>query len=274
MKEPDAVAEAQRILAESRTRDIRLRLIGGVAFRLRSPEGSTLASFKRTYVDIDLIGLREQSKSIKSLFKDLDYVPRERFNQINGKTRLVFNDLDNGRRVDIFLNVFNMCHNFDFTDRLAIEDITLPLADLLLTKLQVFEITEREYRDVLALLHDNEVGTADGPKSINAKYIGKLCGENWGLYRTVTLNLDRIKGSISQYSLPEQQMDSLKSKIGMLEREIETAPKSLRWKARASVGEKVRWYELPEADREVVDSRSLPERQSPKQGGSAELRSD
>lgn len=260
MKASDPVAEAQRILAEAQKRAVTLRLIGGVAFRIRSPESSTLASFRREYVDIDLIGLRNQSRGIKALFNDLDYAPRERFNQVNGKSRLIFNDLANKRRVDIFLNVFSMCHRLDFTDRLKLDELTLTLADLLLTKLQVFEITEREYQDVLALLSDNQVGTADEPRTINARYIGKLCGDDWGLYRTATLNLERIKKAIPHYPLPEEQADILKSRVNQLEEAIRSAPKSLRWKARARVGDRVRWYELPEADKEVVDSRSLPER--------------
>ena len=34
--------------------------------------------------------------------------------------------------------------------------------------------------------------------------------------------------------------------LAVLSKATETAPKSFRWKARAKVGERVRWYEVPE----------------------------
>jgi len=257
---PDAVDEAQRIVKEADSRDVTLRLLGGIAFRLRSPS-SLHASLKRKYVDVDFVGLRKQRKEIQNLFTDLGYTPRTTFNAMNGHTRLIFNDIQNERRVDIFLNEFEMCHKFDFTDRVKVDKLTLPLADLLLTKLQVFEITEREYRDVIAFLKDH--GFSDNDKdteTINAKYISGLTANDWGLYKTVTLNLGRIEESLPNYlPLPEEQA-FVKRKIEQLRKRIDDEPKSFRWKMRARVGESVKWYELPEADREVVDSRPATER--------------
>src|SRR5208283_914867 len=111
------------------------------------------------------------ARSMKKLFIGLGYTPRDIFNALHGDTRLIFNDIENGRRVDIFLNVFEMCHKFDFTDRMKLDDLTLPLADLLLTKLQVFEITEREYKDMIAFLFDHRLGDVDERNTINQKYI-------------------------------------------------------------------------------------------------------
>lgn len=252
--EKDVVLEAQKIVQEAESRKVTLRLLGGIAFRLRSPS-SLQANLKRNYVDIDFVGLRKQSKQIKALFTDLGYTPREIFNAMNGHDRLIFNDIGNERRVDIFLNVFEMCHKFDFSDRLSVDTLTLPLADLLLTKLQVYEITEREYRDVTALLKDHQIGDKDGPDVINLSYIAKLCSEDWGLYKTVSLNLKRIEDALPGFSLGDEGTKNVQSKIETLRSGIDAAPKSFRWKMRARVGESVRWYELPEADREVVDSR-------------------
>ncbi|MDG6996110.1 MAG: hypothetical protein JRN52_09305 [Nitrososphaerota archaeon] len=259
MTEQDAVAEARRLVAAAEGRGVTLRLLGGIAFRLRSPS-SLSANLSRHYVDIDFIGLRNQRKHIQNMFTDLGYQPRTTFNAMNGHTRLIFNDIERERRVDIFLNVFEMCHKFDFTNRLTIDKTTLPLADLLLTKLQVYEITEREYRDVIAFLKDNQLGDRDGPDTINQSYISKLCSDDWGLYRTVTLNLDRISKSLSGYlnNLDEQAL--VDAKINDLRKTLEEHEKSFSWKLRAKVGEKVKWYQLPEADREVVDSRPGVER--------------
>lgn len=258
MPEKDTVAEAARIVEEAKKRNITLRLFGGIAFRLRSP--STLhAHFKRHYVDIDFMGLRNQRKQITQLFADLGYSPRTRFNAMNGHIRLIFNDLENKRRIDIFLNVFEMSHKFDFTDRLNVDELTLPLADLLLTKLQVFEITEREYKDVMALLYDHTLGETDEGNTINIKYIAKLCSNDWGLWRTLNLNLERILEALPQFAPDHQEV--VRRKIEQLKKRIDDEPKSFGWKMRAKVGDKVKWYELPEADGEVVDSRPATERQ-------------
>jgi hypothetical protein len=257
---PDTVEEAQRIIKVATERDVLLRLLGGIAFRLRSPS-SLEANLRRKYVDVDFVGLRKQRKEIQQLFDDLGYTPRTTFNAMNGHTRLIFNDIKNERRVDIFLNEFEMCHKLDFSNRLKLDSLTLPLADLLLTKLQVFEITEREYRDVIAFLKDHELGESDElTEKINAKYIAKLTSDDWGLYKTVTLNLGRIEEALGAYLPSSDDQSVVKSRINSLRKKIEEEPKSFRWKMRARIGEKVKWYELPEADREVVDSRPVTER--------------
>ena len=258
----DAIDEAQRIISAANERKIILRLLGGIAFALRSPSAKT-ERLKRHYVDIDVMGLRKQRKDINELFLELGYTPRTTFNAMNGHSRLIYNDIGNERRVDIFLNTFEMSHKFDFTDRMKLHNLTLPLADLLLTKLQVYEITEREYKDVIALLKDFNFGTNDDdPNAINAKYIAKLTSEDWGLWRTVTLNLERIENSLQTYVLNEEERSLVNAKIDELRRVIDAEPKSLGWKMRARVGERVKWYELPEADREVVDSRPAVERRA------------
>jgi hypothetical protein len=259
LPEKDPVQEAKRLVEEANKRGVVLRLLGGIAFRLRCP--STLKeSLKRNYVDIDFIGNRRQRKDIQNLLTDSGYTPRTTFNTMQGFRRLIFNDIPNERRVDIFLNEFEMCHKFDFTDRLKLDTLTLPLADLLLTKLQVYEITEREYRDVIAMFSDHDLGNSDSSELINSKYIAKLCSDDWGLWRTITLNLERISSALPNYVPSSDGQSQVKSRIDMLWKTLDTEPKSFRWKVRARVGEKVRWYELPEADREVVDSRPQDER--------------
>jgi hypothetical protein len=259
LPEKDPVQEAERLVAEANKRGITLRLLGGIAFRLRCPS-SLKEGLKRNYVDIDFVGVRKQRKEIQNLFTDRGYAPRTTFNTMQGFKRLIFNDIANERRVDIFLNEFEMCHKFDFTDRLKLDTLTLPLADLLITKLQVYEITEREYRDVIAMFTDHELGTVDSPDLINEKYIAKLCSDDWGLWRTVTLNLERIASALPSYVPSSDNLSRVKSKIDLLWKTLETEPKTFRWKVRARVGERVKWYELPEADREVVDSRPHDEK--------------
>ena len=246
-------SEAKRILEEAEAKKLVLRLFGGVSFMLRCPS-SGRASLKRDYLDLDFMGYSKQSREISRLFKDLGYVPREMFNARMGYQRLIFNDLEHHRRVDIFLDVFEMCHKFNFKKRLEVDRYTLPLADMLATKLQIIQINEKDRKDLLSLFTDHDLGPTDG-EAINSPYIARLCSDDWGIYKTFTVNLDNLLSSLSGREMAPDQEELLRSRIGRLRNEIELAPKSLSWKLRARVGDKVRWYELPEVDAEVVDSR-------------------
>ena len=255
----DIVQEAQRIVDAAEKREITLRLFGGMAVRFHCPS-ATHRGLQRKYADIDVMGLSKQSKAIKQLFLDLGYTPREIFNAMMGARRLVFNDVERGRRVDIFLDVFEMCHKFDFRDRLKIDTPTISLADLLATKLQVVEITDREYKDIIAMLRDHDVTESDTTDTINGAYLAQLCGADWGVYKTFTINIANIIQSLDDYELPTDDKDKVRKRLDDLHGRIENAPKSMSWKIRAKVGEKKKWYELPEGDKEVVDSRKFDQR--------------
>ena len=250
----DIVKEAERIIDTAEKYDIRLRLFGGLAVRFHCPS-ATHRGLARKYADIDFMGLKKQGRGMKKLFIDLGYTPRDIFNALHGDTRLIFNDIDNGRRVDIFLDVFEMCHKLSFKERLMLDKYTIPLADLLATKLQVVEITEREYRDIISLLNDHEVSDSDAPETINGLYLAKLCAQDWGIYKTFSVNLANITAALDQYQLEEENAKTVRKRIADLGSRIENEPKTLSWKLRAKVGEKKQWYELPEQDKEVVDSR-------------------
>jgi hypothetical protein len=251
---PDIVQETERIVDAAAQKGIVLRLFGGLAIRFHCPS-ATHRSLGRKYADIDFMALRKQTRDTKKLFAELGYVPRERFNALQGDKRLIFNDIENERRVDIFLEHFEMCHKFDFKNRLTLDTPTITLADLLATKLQVVEITEREYRDVIALVNDHEVGDSDKPETINGSYVARLCADDWGIYKTFTINIGNILTALPKYELESESMGVVRKRLEDIRSRIEAAPKSVRWKIRARVGEKAQWYELPEQDKEVVDSR-------------------
>jgi hypothetical protein len=156
-----------------------------------------------------------------------------------------------------------MCHKFDFKDRLLLDKYTVSLADLLATKLQVVEITEREYRDIISILNDHEIADSDAPERINGKYLAKLCSEDWGIYKTFTINLGNIAAALGQYQLDAEAEKTVRKRIQDLSSRIEDEPKSMGWKLRARIGEKKQWYELPERDKEVVDSRISKEEPQP-----------
>jgi len=245
-----AIEEAKRILEAAEQRKVTLRLFGGLAFYFSCPSTRD-ANLARNYLDIDLMGHSRQSREIWEVFHYLRYLPRERFNAMYGHKRLIFKDLENQRRVDVFLDSFEMCHRLDFRERLTIDRFTIPLADMLATKLQIVEINEKDLKDILSLLIDRELGDHDSPGVINGVYLAKLCSEDWGLYRTFTLNLDKLSSGLDTWNLEEDQKQAVISRIDKLRRMMDGTPKSLRWKINAKIGEKMRWYELPEADEQL-----------------------
>jgi hypothetical protein len=249
----DFDAEAKRIIEAAETQKVVLRLFGGISFLLRCPSARQ-GSLRRNYLDLDFMGYSKQSREIGHLLKGLGYVPREIFNAWQGYKRLIFNDIANKRRVDVFLDVFEMCHKFDMRKRLEIDRYTIPLADMLATKLQIREINEKDMKDILSLLTDYDIGETDS-NLINGAYIAKLCGDDWGIYKTFTINLDAVLASLPERDLESEQKEVVRARTKRLKEVIELAPKSLKWNLRAKVGERARWYELPEPDQELVDSR-------------------
>ena len=246
--------EAKRIIEVAQQKKITLKLFGGVSFFFRCPSAKHRA-LQRNYVDIDFMGHAKQSRDIKELFVELGYVPRDRFNAMQGYRRLIFNDLEHQRRVDIFLDMFEMCHKFNFKDRLEVDKYTISLADMLATKLQIVEVNQKDLKDMGSMFLDHDVGDDDTLEVINGAYLAKLCSDDWGIYKTFIMNLDRILTMMSEFGLDEAERTTVGNRTTRLKKMIEEAPKSFKWKMRARVGEKVQWYELPEADKEVVDSR-------------------
>ncbi len=248
----DIYEETKRILSAAEERGVALRLLGGMAIRFLCKSAQT-DPLTRKYVDVDLVGHAKQSKQIKALFTDLGYTPRNRFNAMHGDKRLIFNDVDHERRVDIFLDVFEMCHKFNFKDRLEIVSHTLSPADIVATKLQVVQMTEREYKDLICLLLDHTVGMTDDLGVINGAYLARLASDDWGIYMTFKQTAQNLLSALDGYALTSEQQQVIRDRVRQLLAMIEEAPKSMRWKMRARVGEKVPWYELPEADKEVVN---------------------
>jgi hypothetical protein len=196
-------------------------------------------------VDIDLVTHARRSSEVELLLSRLGYTPDKPFNTLNGHTRLLFYDETHKRQLDVFVGLFEMCHRLPISDRLNVEPLTLPLAELLLTKLQIVQLNDKDVRDVCALLLDHGLGEQDD-ETINVRRLGELCGADWGLWKTVMVSLDKVRMMAGNYALPAAALARINENIDGLQAALQAAPKSLRWKARAAVGERVQWYAVPE----------------------------
>jgi len=241
----ETLEKALKVINEGEKRGATIRLIGGIAVYYHSPTAAN-EYFARTYGDVDFFGLSSQTKIIKKVMESLGYTPHERFNALHGDRRLLYYDESNGSRIDFMLDFFEMCHKIDLRDRLKIDKVTIPLADLLLTKLQIVELNEKDIKDIAVLLIDHELSDKDEEDHINVKYIAKLCSNDWGLEKTITITLDKVLDWARQSNISEEYKNTIITRISQIKSSIDTEPKSLKWKMRAKIGEKVRWYELPE----------------------------
>ena len=238
--ESDLVREALRVLDAGT--ELPLRLLGGVAILVSLPGEPLLP---RPYNDIDLITLRGAGPKAAKLFEDLGYRGDNQFNGLHGHRRLLFYDTEHERRVDVFVGRFEMCHTWPLERRLEVTPRTLPLADLLLTKLQIFAINEKDQRDILTLLHGHKLTDSDHD-GINAAYVAQLCAADWGLWRTVTFNIERARAAIPRFGLQPHDEAIVTARLDDLRKRIDAEPKSMKWKIRARVGERMQWYEEPE----------------------------
>ena len=238
---------AEQIIDLGESRNVRLRLLGGLAFKKICPSASG-PRYQRENKDIDLMGRREDQKVVMRIMESLGYKPREMFNRLSMGKRLIYYDMGNRRRVDIFLDEFDMCHRFNFKDSLMPGTYTLPITELVMTKLQVMEKTEKEYRDLLAALSDFEV--TEGVDGIDGRKIAGMCSSDWGLYTTFSKSLAALREWAEELAGDNRRV--ILAKIDKLQAMLDAKPKTLAWRMRARIGEKARLYEVPATDGDAM----------------------
>jgi hypothetical protein len=240
---PGVVDEAERLLDQADRDGATLALLGGVAVRLHAPE--IPPALDRDYKDIDFAVPKGRGGDADKLLRSSGYEPEIAFNAMMGKERMLFHDMQHGRQVDVFVGSFRMCHEIPFGNRLSPGARTVPLAELLLTKLQIIELNEKDVRDTVLLFHGHPVADHDDD-AVNSARIAELCAGDWGLWRTITGNLERCRDHLNDYALPDADSGRIHERLDAVLEAIEQAPKSRGWKLRAKIGERKRWYELPE----------------------------
>jgi len=235
--------ELQRILIASEENNVTLRVIGSLAFQMHCPKyGYLQAAMGRAYTDIDFAGYRKEAKAVNQMMTALGYKEsREVFIMSEGD-RSIFHQVNGSLYVDVFYDKLDFSHVISWADRLDVDSPTIPLAELLLEKMQIFEINEKDIIDTIMLLLEHPLGDSD-VEVINIERISKQLARDWGLWRTTTMNLDKVKQMAGQYSQlsDEEQSHVVKQVERSLER-IEAEPKSRGWKLRARVGDRVKWY--------------------------------
>jgi len=239
--------DALSILEVAERRQIELRLMGATAIYYRSPNSKNLIdAMNRPLTDLDFMTLSKYVRHIPDLFESLGFEANERVNALYGLRRQIYVDPKNGRHVDIFVDKLTFCHEVDLSRRLSLNSVTLTLADLLLEKMQIVKIGEKDVRDTIIFLREHELSDQDD-ETINMDYIAKLLADDWGFCYTVTTNLKKTRDYATTFmilSLEDRRL--VESRIDKLIDKIEREHKSMKWRMRAKAGTKIKWYNDPE----------------------------
>ena len=240
----DPVAEGRRLHSFILDHQLGVRLLGGVGVVLHA-HGPIPAPLQRSYKDLDFAVSRRSAIAWRELLESQGYEADTRFNTLHGRQRLLHYDWVNGRQVDTFVGAFEMCHTIDLDRRVDVPGPSLAPVDLLLTKLQIVEVNDKDLIDTLVLLADHLVAPND-PEAVDPQRLTALAGDNWGWYTTLSDNLEKLQARLATLPLGEDLVVRLSERILTVRSAVDSAPRSLRWRARAAIGRRMPWYDLPE----------------------------
>jgi hypothetical protein len=250
-------AAARRLVVAAMGEGLRVRLMGGLAIRIQSPSAAR-PPYERSYRDLDLVTHGRDAAALRRVLGREGYVGDKLFNAIHGAQRLVYTAPDARWTVDVVIDQLAMSHTIELKDRLATNGLTLDLADLLLSKLQIWETNRKDLGDAACLLADHPLAPigrlvaapdrAGSPGPIDLARLRSVLGADWGFCHTVERNLRAVAELSAQAPIPDAPYP-VDDQVAALLADIDAAPKSIGWKARARVGERVRWYETPEEAR-------------------------
>jgi hypothetical protein len=235
--------ELKRILKASSEAGIILRVIGSLAFQLHCPKfGYLQAAMGRAYTDIDFAAYHRQTKEIQGLLSGLGYKEDREVFIVSEGGRAIFEKPGIGIHLDVFYEKLAFSHVIYWNNRLEIDNPSIPLAEMLLEKMQIYQINEKDIIDTIMLLLEHPLGEID-VETINIKYVAGLCCNDWGLWRTTTMNLDKVRQLAQGYKqLSNEQKEKIGSQVKTALSRIEQEPKSLAWRLRSRVGDRVKWY--------------------------------
>jgi hypothetical protein len=237
-------SEMRRIVDAGNTAGLTLRLLGSLAFHHHCPTyGYLQAKMGRAYTDIDFAGYGKQAAQIRKWMPAaLGYKEDVEVFINSGGERMIFEHPGNGLHVDVFVDKLDFCHAIYWNGRLEKDSPTIPLAEMVLEKMQIVKINEKDVIDTIMLLLEHPWGAGDD-ETINLPYIARLCAADWGLWRTTTMNLTKVRQLAQTYAaLAADEKGKVAAQVDHALGALDSESKSFAWKMRDKIGDKVKWY--------------------------------
>jgi hypothetical protein len=243
MEQAEFESEADRLLALAESQGVTLRLLGALAFKKRCPNHAYLqAALGRRYTDVDLAGYGREVKEIRRLLGRDGFLEDEMTFVESEGSRMVLHHPVSGLHLDVFLDKLAFCHTVSFDGRLATDRWTIPLAEMLMQKMQIVEINEKDIIDTIMLLLEHPLGERD-EDTVNIGLVARVCAKDWGWWRTLTMNLGKVKQMAAAYpQLGPDETRRVAEQVDQALERIEREPKSMAWRMRARIGDRKRWY--------------------------------
>jgi hypothetical protein len=237
----DIVQEMHRLIDAANAKNIQMRAIGGLAIQVHNRKNHPL--FLREFADLDFVIASKQRREFEAFMPGAGYSPHKQFNILNGDQRQIYYHNGNDLKIDIFVGNFEMCHKIPLENRLTFDPLTIPLAELFLSKAQIVELNHKDAMDLTSLLLNNETGMHD-LDMINLQVIAQLCSQDWGLYKTTSINLQRVEDLINKEDagLTTEECGLVLSRVHEIKKTFDEMPKPLPWQIRDRVGTRVKWY--------------------------------
>jgi hypothetical protein len=236
-------SEVAGIIAAADAGSVLLRVLGSIGVALQAPAAvALLAEPERTYADLDLAAYRRDARALTGIVTGLGYVEDREISIASEGRRAIFDRPDRRFHIDVFFDRLEFCHIIPLAGRLEAVRPTIPPAELLLSKLQIVKINQRDLVDAVALLLDLPLGRA-GDDAIDLDRIARLCADEWGLWRTVTMNLAKVEAVAAPLpSLAGDRAAQVVRTINAIRTRIDAEPKPLPWRMRARVGDRRQWW--------------------------------
>lgn len=243
----DAMPEALALIAAATQEGITVRLLGGLAVRVLCPDYPPRPA--AGLQDIDLASVTPARKALQSFLLGQGHQPDKNFNALYGHKQLFFVSGSSGRSIDVLIDRLVMCHELDFRDRITRMPYTLDVVDVLLSKLQIVRLNKKDVHDIVYLLAAYPVAEAGDEGTISAETFRSLVADDWGWWRTVTMNLEKVQALLREQAsglVPAAARYDPADQAALLSAAAHDVPKSRRWRLRSRVGDRVRWYQEPE----------------------------
>jgi hypothetical protein len=249
--------DARRIVEEATLKGIHLRLLGAIAIRLNSSSHADLflrlnrLNSEDKFTDIDLAAYSKERGQVRKLLQQLGFAVNQNALMMHGNSRMIFESAEKGYAIDVFFDGLRFSHDVEFVrgsneGRLALHPLTLPAADLVLEKLQIHEINEKDLKDLVLLFAANSIGNSEGENVVNGKHIASTLSNDWEFWHEAKLNLEKLQKFLSNY-VDEKKVDAqvaatIRIRIEELTRMIDEEPKSKDWQRRSKSGSQKKWW--------------------------------
>jgi len=252
------IDDAVKIADMTQNKSVVVRILGALAIRIHSQNSAELftrlgrlGNSNRYFTDIDFVAYSKQKGKLRGLFEDELKFKAEIWCLLNTKDRIIYQNSDGTCKVDVFFDKLDYSHQVIFGSdpnkgRLRLDFPTIPLADLLLEKLQIHEINEKDLKDVIILLHEHAIGAGQDKEEIDAKYIAMILANDWGFWYDASANLEKVLAFSSEYMktglIPNEVLNDVQNKISQLKQYIDNEPKSKSWTQRDQINVQKQWW--------------------------------